>query len=390
MGNKSYFDTYDKSLCSGCRACEQTCKKNAITMVSDDEGFIYPKINEELCVNCNACKKVCPVAQNRVEKRIIKVYELQNKNEELLKRSSSGGVFISLAKYAIDNQGVVFGTILDKDNNAIIVSAEKEDELEKMQGSKYVFSNTLETYKEAENFLKNDKIVLYTGTPCQIAGLKCFLKKEYDNLITMDFLCHGVPSSNAFKESIAFLSKKHKGAIHNYRFRDKSLKGWGSVTSFCVDGKRHYEPGRLSTYYCGFIKGYLNRYSCYSCPFRGANRYSDITVGDFWGCDDKQINLRKGISFAALNTAKGERVFDKIKDDFWYKETAAEKVSKENSSLLRAENKEIPKIRRLIYKELSEDGYARVEKKYLITEKRLLYKAKMKLDILLKKLSIRK
>lgn len=136
MGNKSYFETYEKSSCSGCRACEQTCKECAITMICDDEGFLYPQINEKLCIGCGACKNVCPMSKTRKDESIIRIYELQNKNQDLLKRSTSGGVFISCAKYVLGIGGVVFGAILDEDNNAILVSAYNETDLEKMQGSK--------------------------------------------------------------------------------------------------------------------------------------------------------------------------------------------------------------------------------------------------------------
>ena len=251
-------------------------------------------------------------------------------------------------------------------------------------------SDSLDTYSEVEKLLKDKRTVLYTGAPCQVAGLKCFLKKDYENLITMDFLCHGMPSSKVFKENIRFLSKKYNGSVRDYKFRDKSLKGWGLVTSFYVNGKKHYESGRLNAYFCGFIKGYLNRYSCYSCPFRGQRRYSDITVGDFWGCEDEMLDIRKGVSFAALNTAVGEGVFEAIKDEFLYKETTPEKLSKMNGSLLLSEVEDIPEVRKNIYKALSAEGYESVVKKYLITEKRFLLKCKMKCDIILGKLSNRK
>jgi len=390
MEKKSYLDTQEKKSCSGCRACEQICKRNAITMIRDEEGFSYPHIDKEICVECDACRSICPMSKESDTKTIIKVYELQNKNTELLKRSSSGGVFISLAKYVLDNNGIVFGAILDEDNNAVIVSTDNKVGLEKMHGSKYVSSDSLNTYSEVEKELKDKKLVLFTGAPCQVAGLKCFLKKDYENLITMDFLCHGMPSAEVFKENIKFLSKKYKGVVSDYKFRDKSLKGWGLVTSFYVNKKKYFESGKLNAYFCGFIKGYLNRYSCYSCPFRGENRYSDITVGDFWGCDDRDLDVRKGVSFAVVNTAVGERVFEKIKEEFFYKETDAESVAKMNSSLLSSESESIPEIRKNIYKVLNNEGYASVVNKYLKSDKRLLLKTKMILDIVLNKLSIRK
>lgn len=382
METKSYFDTYDKSLCCGCRACEQTCKKNAISMVSDSDGFIYPEINKDLCVECNACRKVCPVSRNDEKKAIKKIYELQNKDEDALKKSSSGGVFISLARYVLSIEGVVFGTVFNENNEAVFVSADTLSGLERMQGSKYVFSDTKKAYSEAEAYLKEGRTVLFTGTPCQVAGLKCFLKKDYENLITMDFLCHGVPSPKAFDENVKYLSQKYKGEISDYKFRDKSLKGWGIVASFMVNGKRCYEPGNLNEYFFGFIKGFFNRYSCYNCHFRGENRYSDITVGDFWGCTDDKLNIRKGISFAAVNTVTGETVFEKVKQDFIYKETSVESVSKENATLIISEKEDIPEIRSTIYEKINTDGYKTVAKKHLTMKKRFMYKAKLWLDLM--------
>ena len=390
MNNKSYFDTYDQSLCCGCRVCEQSCKSNAITMVSNEEGFIYPRINKNLCVDCGICKNVCPITNSKKENHIRKIYQLQNKDEVLLNDSSSGGVFINIAKYILKNGGIVFGTILDKNYDAIIISTDNENDLEKMQGSKYVFSNTQDTYSKAKKYLDNDKFVLFTGTPCQIAGLSAFLRKDYKKLITMDFLCHGVPSPKIFKENVNFLSKKYGGNIKHYKFRDKELKGWGHVTSFYINGKKYYESGNLNAYFYGFIKGYLNRYSCYKCPFSGENKYSDITVGDFWGCSSKNLNMRKGVSFAALNTSKGEYIFNKIKTTFLYKETTTEVVSKQNNSLLDQKNEKIPKIRKTIYEQLNCDNYSNIVKKHLTPSKKFILKVKMELDIILKKLLIRK
>jgi len=316
-------------------------------------------------------------------------YIIQIKNNNLISKSSSGGMFAELAKYILARNGIVFGCAMERLEEGFDVKhiyIEKEEDLYKLQGSKYVQSNLGKTIKQAKEFLEQGRFVLFSGTPCQIAGLKAYLRKDYDNLYTMDFLCHGMPSQKMFSENIKYLSDKYKGKISDYKFRDKSLKGWGHVTSFYVDGKKHYEAGRLNAYFCGFIKNYLNRYSCYSCHFTGEKRCSDITVGDFWGCNDSSFSLKKGVSFAAINTQKGEELFEKIKDDFLCKSTTSEIVSEYNGTLLSSHNQNIPDIRKNIYAELDKCGYKHIVKRYLTPEKKILLQAKMRMDMLLNKI----
>lgn len=366
MSEKNYFLSKDKSVCSGCRACQQACPCNAIQMRADDEGFLYPHIIEEKCVKCGKCENICPVHSPVSKSSIDEIYAVQSKDAESLSNSSSGGVFAVLADVFIKNQGVVFGCVLEN-NSATIISTTKQEKINQMQGSKYVSSDTGNTYQEAKQLLDSGVSVFYTGTPCQIAGLRAFLGKDYENLITMDFLCHGVPSAEIFKENIKYIEQKYKGELSEYKFRDKSLKGWGHVTSFCVKGKKHYQPGKLNAYFCGFINNYLNRYICYSCPFRGQERMSDFTVGDFWGYDTEKVNTQKGVSFIAINLDKGKKMFEeKLKDSFFVESTTVATVSKMNSSILSGKESEIPNERKSIYKYVKDNGYQKTVKKFLI------------------------
>ena len=376
MSENSYINITDKSMCSGCRACEHSCPFSAISMAKDNEGFIYPDVDLSKCTNCGICTETCPVTKFR-EKNLPKtVYTAQLLDKKLLSQSSSGGVFAPLAKYVIDNGGYVFGCVFDENYNAIIKKATTMDEVYPMQGSKYVSSDTSDTFAEARELLKKGDLVLYTATPCQIAGLKAYLKKDYDNLITMDFLCHGVTSADLFSENISYLESKYGGKITDYKFRDKSKRGWAICTGFKSNGKKYYELFKENLYFCGFISGSASRYSCYSCHFRGENKKSDITVGDFWGCSDTDIDTSKGVSFIAINTEIGYNVINNIKSEFYMSETTAEEVAKQNSSMLHDTPEKIPQFRKNIYGELKRLGYAKCADKYFKPKNYALIKLK--------------
>lgn len=389
MIDKSYFETNDKTLCCGCRACENICACSAISMKEDDEGFLYPIIYDSKCINCGLCSQVCPVINKPKSNIVSEVYALQYKNEEKLKNSASGGVFIGIAENFIQQGGVVFGCILDENHKAIIIEAKNENMLEKMQDSKYVSSDTMASYKRVKQLLEEGKSIFYSGAPCQIAGLRNYLKKDYDNLFTMDFLCHGMPSSKFFTENVKYLEKKYGGKLTEYKFRDKTLKGWGLVSSFYIE-KKIYEPGRTNAYFTGFINGLLNRYSCYSCAFRGLERISDITVGDFWGYSDKEIDAKKGVSFVSVNTGKGKCIFDEIiLNSYIVNKSTAQKVGEMNSSLICDDNEEVPEIRHRIYKDLEAIGYKNVRKKYLMPKQYLLMRIVNMIPTSLKEILVR-
>ncbi|MBO5852165.1 MAG: Coenzyme F420 hydrogenase/dehydrogenase, beta subunit C-terminal domain, partial [Clostridia bacterium] len=218
----------DKSLCSGCSACLHICPKNSISMEPDKNGFLRPVIDETKCTNCGLCKKTCPVLNKKEQQeKNVQAYAVINKDEGVRKDSSSGGVFTQIAKYVLSKNGVVFGALFDENFKVKHAYIESENDLIKLQKSKYVQSEIGVTYKEAKNFLDQGRFVLFTGTPCQIGGLQAYLKKPYDNLITQDFICHGVPSPKVWKKYID--KKKKVGNIKEVSFKDKRT-GWNKYS----------------------------------------------------------------------------------------------------------------------------------------------------------------
>lgn len=189
----------DKSNCCGCNACVQKCPKQCISMREDDEGFLYPYVDKILCIDCGLCEKTCPVINSKEERKPLNVFAAKKPNDEVRMQSSSGGIFTLLAENVIDEGGVVFGAGFNERWEVVHSFAEKKEDLAKFRGSKYVQSKVGNSYKQAEAFLKQGRKVLYSGTPCQIAGLKQYLRKDYANLLAVDFICHGVPSPGVFR-----------------------------------------------------------------------------------------------------------------------------------------------------------------------------------------------
>ena len=234
------IEIIDKKNCCGCSACAQICPRKCILMQEDDEGFLYPKVDKKSCIDCHLCERVCPVLNQSKPKKPLKVYASINKDENIRLCSSSGGIFTALAEKVIAEGGVVFGARFDDKWEVVHDYVETKEDLSKFRGSKYVQSRIENCYKEAEVFLKAGRIVLFSGTPCQIAGLILFLKKSYNNLLTVDFVCHGVPSPGVWrrylKEEIARqcdrkntvlprpISEKDT-RVTGISFRDKAL-GW--------------------------------------------------------------------------------------------------------------------------------------------------------------------
>ena len=329
----------DKNNCTGCRMCEQICPVKAIEMIENKEGFIEPRVNEDKCINCGLCFKRCPqlndVKNNRLDE--IKVYAAKNKNVKQQKESYSGGIFSILANYVLENKGIVYGCAFNSNLVAEHIAIKSKEELYKLRGSKYIQSNTQNTFSEARNDLNNDKLVLYSGTPCQIAGLKAFLDKDYDNLITVDLVCHGVPSPKLWKKQLEELERKSRKKIKKIKFRDKDSHNWEDYGFSIVweDNKNKYIPSGYSPYIKSFLEGKICRECCYQCKYSKEERVGDITVADYWGIEKEYPDFydKNGVSAVIINTKRGELIFEKINCKISYMNTTLDNVKKYNTNL---------------------------------------------------------
>lgn len=346
-----------KNECCGCGSCMQKCPKNAISMIEDKEGFLIPVINKELCVNCGICTKVCPQLKEKIKPKedYPQAYAIYNKNAEELLKSSSGGMFSVIANYVLDNKGIVFGAAYNDDNEVNHIYVENKEDLQKLRNSKYVQSNINNTYKEVEKNLKENRLTLFTGTPCQVAGLKAYLMKEYENLILVDIVCHGVPNQKVFKKYLEYLEGKFKSKIKTYNFRNKEQNGWGLYAKIeTEDGKIRYKNSAFDPYYNAFLECKMYRESCYNCHYTSFYRNSDITLADYWGILSvhPEFYSEKGVSLVLINNKKGKELLNRISEKIEYIETDLEKASQKNMNLKRPSNR--PKERNYIYNGINE------------------------------------
>lgn len=309
-----------KENCTGCHACYNVCPKNCISMNFDEEGFLYPSVDLEKCVECGVCEKVCPIIHTvEVENEPIAV-GCYNKDEKIRMDSSSGGIFTLLSELVINSGGVVFGAEFDENYNVRHNYVDNMEELKKFRGSKYVQSTIGNSYCDAKNFLEQGRKVLFSGTPCQIAGLKRYLQKDYDNLICQDIVCHGVPSTYVWEHYKNFISDGKK--IIGVNFRDKCT-GWKtySLKFDFEDGSSYQNIGNDNAYIKGFVKDFYLRPSCYECKYKTLHRESDVTLADFWGIEANASELddNKGTSLIFVNSDKGRKCFEKIKENIIFK-----------------------------------------------------------------------
>ncbi|OUO70372.1 Coenzyme F420 hydrogenase/dehydrogenase, beta subunit C-terminal domain [Bacteroides sp. An269] len=328
----------NKQDCCGCSACVQRCPKHCITLKEDGEGFLYPHVNSDECIDCGLCEKVCPELHHGERHIPLEVYAAKNKDESIRMQSSSGGIFTLLAEKVIQEGGVVFGAAFDVNWEVMHTYAETMEGLVDFRGSKYMQSRIGTAYQDAEYFLKQGRKVLFSGSPCQIKGLKLFLRKNYDNLIAVDFICHGVPSPKVWreylKETIARKSGKNsvlpypipcKIGIDTVDFRSKST-GWKkfsfalTLSETSVEGVKN--TVLLSSVFSenpfmrAFLADLILRPSCYSCPSKSGRSGSDLTIADYWAIPQvaPEFDDDKGVSLVLVQTEKGKSFYQSLKE----------------------------------------------------------------------------
>lgn len=377
----------NKTKCCGCSACFNVCPTNAIEMAEDEYGFKYPVVNKEKCINCGLCEKKCPIL-NKKEKNnnTPKSYACYNKDENIREKSSSGGIFSLFAEYILDKGGVVFGAAFNSKNIVEHIYIDNREDLYKLRTSKYVQSTIGNTYKEVKKFLDNGRYVLFTGTPCQVNGLFSYLGKEYENLYTQDFICHGVPSPKVWRKYLKYRKNQDNQEPININFRDKS-EGWENFSLAFEYKKGSYRKDLTEDLYMkAFLREACLRDSCYKCFFKEKNRRTDVTIADFWGIQNllPELNDNKGVSLLIVNTDKGEKLKKSIDDKIICKETEFEKSIIYNISMYTSVEK--PRSRKNFFKNLDNMEFDELVKKYTVISK-LTFRKKVirKLKKILKK-----
>lgn len=309
---------HDRNKCTGCSLCANICPQTAITMKTDHFGFIYPSVDNNKCIDCKLCQKQCPINMPPLDKlSITKAAVFVEGNKEYLMNASSGGAFGVLARYILEQGGTVFGCNMSPQYKVQHISISSINELKLLQGSKYVQSDINYSYRECKQELEKGKFVLFTGCPCQIAGLKNFLRKDYEKLLTIDLICHGVPNQKMFQSYINDLKQnKH---IKEFRFRYKKSKTDSSI----------YEGFHSKDYFMSyFLWGKIYRPGCYKCRFAGNQRQGDFTIGDFWDNDILKfnINTQNGASLIIFNTLKSYKFIQLYKQNGSFQPITEEQI----------------------------------------------------------------
>lgn len=322
--------------CSGCRACEIVCPIHCISLVQNKNGFLIPHVDVESCINCGLCEKTCPIYSGIDKFQVKKVFAAYSVRKEII-NSTSGGIFYILSDNVIDKGGIVFGAAYDSSFNLQIREAQNREDLVRLQGSKYFQADTADTYKTVSQLLVKGKKVLYSGTPCQIAGLRISLGEiDVKNLLTIEIICHGVPSPIMFKDYLKWLESKKNKQISAYQFRTKKLskRDFQCLVRY-IDGNEERISGFRDPFYKKFMACDSCREICYKCPFAQKNRVADITLGDFWNIEDLDICFGKKsrVSVVLLNTKTGERAWNEITDFVIARETDWNLAVKGNGNL---------------------------------------------------------
>lgn len=365
----------ERTQCTGCMACVNICNHDAIKIFIDEEGFERPRIDNDLCIECRLCQKTCPINTHPTVNEAKKVFSGWSKKEEVRLRSSSGGAFTEIAKLVLDRGGFVFGCALNENLQAEHVYVDKlEDLYKRLCGSKYVQSHIGKTYQQVKNLLQQEKLVLFSGTPCQIAGLKNYLRKDYKNLITVDLICHGVPSPKVFEDYKKYMQEHENMELTDIKFRCKK----SSWIFFNMTLTGHVEKNSSNKTYIGnyyddpYIRGFLRDYflrpSCHQCHFTSIKRCSDFTIADWWGYkketpSDKDFAY-KGVSLLMVNTDRALSLLSKI--DMEIKERSIADAMRTNICL--SHPFPIKEDRKCFWNDYSKMSFGQIIEKYMMPE----------------------
>lgn len=352
--------------CSGCTACASICPKQCITMEADEEGFLYPNIQEDQCIQCGLCQKVCMIGRETGKKGALNSYAAMNSNLDIRMASSSGGLFALLSEKVISENGVVFGAVLSDDCKSVRHTIARDSvELRGMYGSKYAQSDLCGVYPQVKKELSEGKTVMFTGTPCQVNGLHLYLGREYENLLLVDIICHGVPSPVLWRKYIERIERKYRSKVRNVNFRSKE-HGWETFGLKRIDenNRELFVSKDEDPYMQMFLKNYCLRPSCYQCNSKG-QRYSDITLGDFWGIENvfPEMNDGKGISAVIVRTEKGKWLLDQVKNKLHMKETEYASIVQFNAAEIQSVYRPIQ--RDTFFEDFSSKNFCDLQRKYL-------------------------
>lgn len=360
----------NKVECSGCYSCYNICPQSCIAMISDAEGFSYPEVLRGNCIDCGLCEEVCPILNSKEENPVNntiypKAYACYNLKDQIRKKSSSGGMFFPLASWILKNRGIVYGAAFDKEMTVRHIGVEREEELNKLQGAKYVQSKIGDTYLQVKEQLKRGRMVYFSGTPCQIDGLLFYLQQQYDNLICQDIVCHGVPSPKVWEYYLKYRNEIFGKEPISVNFRDKK-HGWKAY-----DLRIDYSDGVYrcdhwnDPYMKAFLRNYILRPSCYKCHSKSIYRKSDITLADFWGIEHVLPSLDddKGISLVLINSKKGENVFSEVLNIIEKKEVGVDEAIKYNPSAY--QSVQLTDERELFMKQIFEGDFEKVVRKFI-------------------------
>lgn len=366
--------------CTGCGACVQRCPKQCISWATKEFDFRYPRVDEATCINCGLCEKVCPIDKELKAPTAQKAYAAVHKDSSVLEKSTSGGAFTALADTIFSQGGVVYGAAMLNDMQVKHIRTENRTAFAELRSSKYLQCDTGTTYQMVEQDLKQGKVVLYSGTPCQIDGLKCFLRKEYENLYTADIVCHGVGSQAYFDKYMEFAKERYR-KIKALRFRSKEYAGWscGGVVVVDTSNSEKKIPYRDydNYYYSYFLSGDIYRKCCYSCKYANTKRVGDFSLGDYWGVEALNLPLQteNGCSLLLVNNERAEKLLETVVD-LDKVETTIEQAAHCNKQL--NEPSKLSESRQKRIEEYVSMSGQQIQEVYLRTHRRTVVKGKLK------------